>query len=321
MGKKTIKTMDGVGYQERRTMGLGGARNNTRTKEFIITNMWARKISDLCMSRFVWHGLPESVDARFLERTIFTDGVAVYFRHELGADMVLPAAPSSQLDVYDNPLEFRVVGNQWVNKTIPATECVPIWTNYMRVPDLDIVNIYAARLAQFDLSLDSLIVTTRHPVIMIGEESMRASLQAAFRQVADGQPVLLGYDSFGQTLQDKIMPFDMGISVDEIAGVQVAKTRVWNECMNLLGINAANQDKRERLVADEVAANDDIVSMCRGSALDARRAACRQIGAKFGVPVEVEWRPSEITHDTTPATVDGGTESSEKSHENWSQNV
>ena len=295
MSRSREKTMDRVGADYRRRMGLP-ARNNTSAKEFLLVNMWARKISDLCMSRFVWHGLPPSIDARFFEKTLFTDGLIVVFRHEYDRLIALPASPTHELDIYDNPLEYRVVGNRWVNRTVKATECVPVWSNFLRIPDLDIINIYAERLAQFDLSVDSLVVTTRHPIIMVGEESMRASLQAAYRQVADGQPVLMGYDSFGEQLSEKIMPFDMGVSTSEIADIQVAKTRVWNECMNLLGINASNQDKRERLVADEVAANDDIVSMCRGSALDARRHAAAEIGRKFGVPVAVEWRPSEVPH-------------------------
>ena len=79
--------------------------------------------------------------------------------------------------------------------------------------------------------------------------------------------------------------------------------------MNLLGINASNQDKRERLVADEVAANDDIVSMCRGTALDSRRRACDMINVKYGLSVGVEWRPNEIVSDNSepvgPETEEG----------------
>ena len=59
--------------------------------------------------------------------------------------------------------------------------------------------------------------------------------------------------------------------------------------MTFLGINNANQDKKERLVVAEVSANDSEIMMARKIALDSRQLACEQINKKYGLNVSVEW--------------------------------
>ena len=285
------------------------ARNSVQNSRARLVNMYFRKIADLCMGRFVWHGLPSEIDVRFLEKILFEQALAVfYWRNDLGAYLALPGTGRG-IDIYDNPLEFDVIGNQWVHDRLKATQCVPIWGNNLRVPDMDIVTTYAARLADMDLTIDMDIVGVRHPMLLVGDEKAKLSLQNAYRQLVEGTPVMMAYETFGERRADKIQAVDLGVKTQDISDIQVAKTRIWNECMNLLGINASNQDKRERLVADEVAANDDIVSMCRGTALDSRRRACDMINVKYGLSVGVEWRPNEIVSDNSepvgPETEEG----------------
>jgi hypothetical protein len=81
----------------------------------------------------------------------------------------------------------------------------------------------------------------------------------------------------------------MGINVADIEKLHIVRTRMWNECMGLLGIDNANQDKKERLVAAEVDANSDQASMMRYVNLNARRMAAEQINAVHGLNVEVEY--------------------------------
>jgi hypothetical protein len=59
--------------------------------------------------------------------------------------------------------------------------------------------------------------------------------------------------------------------------------------MGYLGIDNANQDKKERLVADEVDANDSQTSLMRNVNLQARQEACLLINKIYGLDVWVEY--------------------------------
>lgn len=44
----------------------------------VLTRMYARVLSEMCMNRYHWTGLPEEIDPRFLEMTLFSQGLAVF---------------------------------------------------------------------------------------------------------------------------------------------------------------------------------------------------------------------------------------------------
>jgi hypothetical protein len=63
--------------------------------------------------------------------------------------------------------------------------------------------------------------------------------------------------------------------------------------MTFMGINNANMDKRERLVDDEVRANNEQVEMSYQIMLKAREMACEKINKLFGTNISVELRKRE----------------------------
>ena len=72
--------------------------------------------------------------------------------------------------------------------------------------------------------------------------------------------------------------------------LQVQKHMVLNEVFTDLGINNANMDKRERMVANEVEANNEQVKASEDVMLKVRKEACKQINRIFGTNISVERR-------------------------------
>ena len=94
-------------------------------------------------------------------------------------------------------------------------------------------------------------------------------LKAMKREHAEQLAIKLNADS----VTDQATVLDFGGHPENLDKLMIARTRIWNECMGLLGVNNANQDKKERLVADEVEANDEQVMAMKNVALNARRMA------------------------------------------------
>lgn len=266
-------------------------RNNpARNRKAIQERMYLRIFTEIACARFKWVGLPDSVDVRFLELTLFNRALAVfYFDKQFDRYMALQGSGSGQINMYDNPTHFRVIGNTMVNKTLNAKDCVPIWANFLRMPDWDIASIYATKIAEIDRTIEIDLLAMRHPFVLIADDNQKLSVLNAFRQVQEGQPVIVGTTALGDMLNDQFKLLDMKIDPQLVPNLQVAKTKIWNEAMTFLGINNANQEKRERLVASEVAANNSQVLMARNVALDARRAAADLINERYGLEVSVHW--------------------------------
>lgn len=274
----------------------GRFKNNPSiNREALLVRMYKRIMSEMCVNRFSWSGLPDTVDRRYLEATLMYDGLAVfYFDEEFDRFMALRATGLGQVNMYDNPTNFTVYGNQVFSKTLDARHCVPIWSNYLREPDWDIIDIYSQRLAAFDRTLEVNMLSARHPFVFSVDNNEYQSFVNAFRKVAEGQPVIFGTEALSPAaLAEKVTMFDVGFKPHQIQDVMEAKVKTWNEALTLLGIMNVNSEKRERMVAEEASGSSGQVLAMRAVAMNARKYACEHINQMYGLQVDVRWNLDE----------------------------
>jgi hypothetical protein len=257
--------------------------------------MYRRILMELCLARFKWTGLPDTIDIRFMETVLLRDALAVfYWDSEYDRFMVLRAMGLGNLNMYDNPTEFTVYGNAMLNKKLSGRECVPIWANKLRIPEMDVIHLYARRLAELDRTIDINQLNTRHPVVFAVDVNERLSMVNAFRKVQEGEPVIFGTEMMGPTaLGEKVSVFNTGQDKGVLTEILDVKTRTWNEAMTLLGIMNVNSEKRERMVVEEAAGASGMVLAFRGAAMGERQAACERINEMYGLECSVEWALDE----------------------------
>lgn len=270
----------------------GPFRNNPpRDRKALYETMFMRTLTEFATNRFKWTGVPDTVDIRFLELELFRKGLIVfYFDSDFDRYLALRSSGLGKWNMYDNPTQFQVIGNTMVNKKLRATDCVPIWSNTLRVPDWDLVLLQSTKLAEIERTIEINLMAMRHPHMFAVDDTERLTFQNIWRQVQEGQPAIFGTQILGDSIEDKIKLFDLNIDKDLVLNLQIAKSKIWNETMTYLGIDNANQDKRERLVADEVAANDSQIHAARNASLNARQYACEQINDMYpDLDIWCEW--------------------------------
>lgn len=298
--------------------------NTARERKALLSTMYVRILTELCANRFKWSGMPKTVDTRFLELQLFRRALAVfYFDRDYQRFMAVSGTPGGRLNEYHNPTEFTVTTPIFSKKVkaspyphmnpdgtplldeagmpvFHVADCVPIWANYLRQPDWDVVQIYAARLAELDRTIDINIGNMRKPFLIACDENERQSMVNIYRQIAEGQPVIFGTETMGDAIGNKVQVFDMKVHEQTLINLMIAKSRAWNECMTLLGIDNSNQDKKERLVASEVDANNDQIMSMRMVALNSRKEAATLINEIWNLNVSVEWNTDQKDIDGPP---------------------
>jgi hypothetical protein len=267
--------------------------------------MLTRVLTEMCLNRFKWTGLPDSIDPRYMELTLLRYGLSVfYLEPTMGKHLALQGAPSGVINWQENPTSFQVVGNLMLSRTLAAKDCVPIWANYLRQPDIDIISIYASRLAAMDRTIEINAKQARRPRIAATNENQRLSVQQINDQIDKGSALItIDADTWAQETGNSGLPIvalDLGIDPDILEKNHILRTREWGECMGLLGFDFANQDKKERLVASEVDANNSQVDNMRAVNLNARRQACEQINDKYGLDISVEYHITSETSSAVP---------------------
>lgn len=279
-------------------------RDPASDRQATIERMYIRLLGELATNRFKWKGLPDSINPRFLEMTLLRSALSVfYFDDEFGQFFALQGSAAGNLNMYNDPMFYQVYGNQFISKRLRAVpgvaqvrgadgkftseritvpeECIPIWANYFRVPDWDIITIYANRLAEFDRTIEINAKNARRTRVAAVDPNQQLSIDNINRQIEKGDALIKVNQGTYDATVGGITSLDLGVDPLMVEKMQISRTRVWNECMGLLGINNANQDKKERLVASEVDANDEQVDSMRWVNLNARRQAAHMINKRW----------------------------------------
>lgn len=308
------KRLDGGANSYYSTFLSGGKNyksNPAMNRETLIASMYERILAELCVGRFHWKNLPPEIDVRYMELSLYYQGLSVfYFNHKLGKYFSMRAAASGYVNAIDQPTSFTVLANTGtydpdtvpVGKRIAAAHCVPIWCNALRVPDWDIVKIYASKLANIDRTIEINTENARISKVLVSDENTKLSILNFNRQHDIGANVI---QVTSNSVMDAVQSLDLEIDPDGIEKLHIVRTRLWNELMGLLGLDNANQDKKERLVASEVEANDEQVTAMKRVAINQRKYAAEQINRKYGLKVEVDFYSSA---PAMPPLLTGGIE-------------
>lgn len=248
----------------------------------------------LARSVFKWENLPNGMDEKWIERFLFNEGRCIFFYDPIKGFMVTKCTESGGLNFYDEPTTVSPVATNYDgngNLLQNYEEAVVIYNNDEMIPTSPTIQLYALRLAELTRTIDINVHAQKTPTLILCNEKQRLTLQNIYRQWNGFEPVIFG-DKNLDIDGIKVLKTDAPIVFDKL---QYQKHSVWNECMTFLGINNANQDKRERLVDDEVQANNEQIEQSAYLMLKAREKAAERINKAFGLNIRVSQRKLDLS--------------------------
>ena len=274
-------------------------RKRTEFGESLLMNnfTWRQyfdRLQQLAMVMFEWEGLPESVNVRFLERTLFNKGDCIFFKDndlsldgtEGGTFLTLPSSNYGKYNVYNIPEDRRAYANNGYNKNLDSKNSVIIYNNYLRTNNRLDVEMFAKRLYNIDRAIDINANAQKTPILLLCDEKERLSYLNLYKEYDGNAPVIKG--SAGLDLNGfQVLKTDAPYVADKLYEL---KTNIWNEALTYLGIVNVSFQKKERMVTDEVNRTLGGTYASRYSRLLARQNACEEINRMFGLNVSVKYR-------------------------------
>ena len=255
------------------------------------------RLSELAMSMFKWKNLPDSVDSRFLEYTLFYEGAAVFFKDEYlsnselsdntdGSFLCLQVVLGGDLNVYRVPNNRKAYAVNTYNKQLTQNDSVIIWNNMIRLPEYGRMMYYATQLAEIDRAITVNVKGQKFPIAILCDESQRLTLKNVYKQYDGNEPFIFGDSSLDLSKMIQAINTGSPYVADKL---QDLKNNKWSEAMMCLGIPNSPTDKKERLVANEAAVSQGGTLASRSSRLEMRKRACDEINKMFGLNIDVEY--------------------------------
>lgn len=244
------------------------------------------RLTELALSMFEWENLPKTVDQRFLEMCLFSDGMCVFFEDEVLGYLGLRCMIGGRLNVYQIPTDRKAYATNGYQKELDGTNSVIIFNNYLHTNSMLDVEMFSKRLYNLDRAIDVNANAQKTPVLIQCDESQRLTMKNLYKQYEGNEPFIFGSKGLDAN----------GLKVLQTGAPYVAdklyelKTQIWNEALTYLGISNINVVKKERMITDEVTRNQGGTVASRYSRLESRRQACKQINEMFGLNIWVNYR-------------------------------
>ena len=268
-----------------------GRKRKTKFAESLYMNdrtyiQYYNRLTELATTMFSWKNLPITIDARFLEMTLFTDGVAVFFKDDVMGFLALQCMIGGNLNVYRIPVDRTAYATNGYNQKLNATNSVLIFNNYLHTNSTLDVEMFSKRLYNLDRAIDVNANAQKTPVLIQCDDTEKLTMLNLYKEYDGNQPFIFGSKSLN-TKGLTVLKTDAPYVADKL---YTLKTQIWNEALTYLGISNTNVTKKERMITDEVQKNMGGVIASRYSRLEMRKQACKEINEMFGLNIDVEYR-------------------------------
>lgn len=244
------------------------------------------RIMEIALSMFEWKNVPDTVDTRFLELSLFTDGQAIFFKDDVIGYLGLQCMIGGNLNVYRVPIDRTAYATNGYQQRLTDKDSVIIWNNMIRTNSMLDVEMYARRLYEIQRAIDVNVKSQKTPIMILCDEAQRLTLKNLYMQYDGNEPFIFG-DKLLNMKDIKAINTQAPFVSDKLTAL---KEQIWNECMSSLGVTNSSNEKKERLVTDEVTMSTGSTIAMRQTRLSMRQTACEQINEMFGLNISVDYR-------------------------------
>jgi hypothetical protein len=251
---------------------------------------YLERLKKIATSLFEWVNLPESMNARYLELTLYYKGQASLLYDNDYGFINTQACDSGYINIYGLPTLVNCYSYSYnkMRSTYVAgsdengekdKECILVLNNYMRVPTATTLELFAYRLAELQRTFDVNVKSQKFPVLIRTDQKQIFTLKKMYEEYDGNTPAIFADKNLVTEDALKAIRTDAPLILRDLND---AKREIWNEALTFLGVSNLSE-KRERLISSEADSNNELINLNLQSYLIPRQQACKEFNDKFGL--------------------------------------
>lgn len=266
--------------------------------------MYKREFISLAENVFIFRNIPNFIDMSYINKKLLRSGAVAFFYEDVMETIVaLPFINIGTLDLYGRPKVIEVMGQNGYSRILKANEFVIMYDNNSRLPIwIDILQ-YAERYAMITRTIDINIVQQRTPRVW----KVPSGQEKTFRDMVNNV----------DAMAENVATYS-SVSIDDITCIlepapyvadklEDSKNKIYAEFLRLVGIANLQEQKKERMIKDEMMATLGGTVASRYNRFEPRKKAVDEINEKFKDYLE---KPIEVYYyDGVPSTEENVTDS------------
>lgn len=258
-------------------------------------NYW----SNIAVSRLKWANLPKTVDERLLNMGLYLSGHCAFFNHETLGLIALPCDAGNRFNLFYQPTAVTAQGYDQTfylnNEQTADHEFEILRYTPSGMPQAVNVMIIVSRMTDILRAIDVLTQRLKRPYIIACEEKEKLTIINTFKQIKDNEELILALKDYG--LGDRSIQVIPTVQTSDFSSLWESYKRYEIKLCTLLGIDNKGYDKKERLLVDEVNANNMIIKMSDDVNIKELKLCLANVNRTFGTDISVEIENQEMYTD------------------------
>lgn len=271
---------------------MNGSRVVEQYKDTIKQGL-AEKYKILAESMYAWK-MPEGIPKQYPEHYLYRDGQCAMARYKDMYVIGSIVAESVYTNLYNEPVKWRMQfdGNFMDTeiRTHVFTEKDSVIIRESKEPrrPMSYINAVIDDMINNKISQRININMMRTPLVFYGDFSNQLTQRNLANTFWEGQPFMFLSDKSGKSMMStdtQVLNNHIEYVADKIEDYTAD---LENDIFDYLGINSLANEKKERMLTDEVNASTEQLSIIKMSCLEKRQEAVDKINDLWGLDVAVE---------------------------------
>ena len=243
---------------------------------------YKERLINLALAQFEWHGLPETCDRLWFERSLLFNGKGAMYQ-PTGLDVWLSTdyLQVGDFDVYGYPT--KIVGIGYNAKNIETDNWKILYDNMTRTTLIPKIDLYARLLWEVHNTFRSNLQQQITPYLVATTRNQALTFKNLFNRIFGFQPVIEIKNT--ENIDEIIKTFNLGVEFKGLEMLDCLK-RLWAEALAMLGITAETT-KKERLIEGEITLNRQEDNIGLNARLLNRLDFCNKMNKEYGMELSV----------------------------------
>lgn len=245
---------------------------------------WLKDIINTKVSMFKYKNLPGTLTSQIMETSLlFRNYLCFYYDKRLQEVVLCCYRFGGDYDLYYKPVtvDLLTISGRPLAVQVPYEDIIPVRDNDMDIIPFLTLNAWIGKVIDAEKTLDILVRLVRFPTVISGSKEQATMLKKLLEKNLNYEGFVIGDKTLGDVLQQN--DIKLPTTLEEMYSIMEKYRNMALASMGIYGVD----NKRERLIANEVQSNNDYVDFVYQGMLNQRQEFVKLANEKWGLNIEL----------------------------------
>lgn len=245
---------------------------------------WVKDIINTKVSMFEYKNLPDGLTSEIIENALMFNNFLCFYHSESLGLILCRYRTGSEFDLYWKPtyVQLMTLSGKTIANHVPYKDIIPFRDNRMDIIPFITLNGYIQKIIEQEKTLNILVKLVRFPTILTGSKEQIQMLRNLLKKNADCD----GFTIADKGYKDHMEQFPINLPCKLIEAYELMD-KYKEMALGSIGIYSVDE-KRERIVTEEVKATNDFVDFIYNGMVQERENAIKKVNEKWGYNIIIE---------------------------------